>query len=87
MNMRKNDNPQNRLSPVTTRFFCASLVLIYASLFRLIYEITAYAPFTAAGAERFGRWLEYPTAALMLLTAFAYLIERVMRENTYRKEK
>ena len=87
MNMRKNDDPKQKLSPVTRRFFCAGMVLIYLSLFRLIYEITALVPFTAAKAALFGRWLEYPAAALMLLSCSAYLIERVIRENTYRKEK
>lgn len=82
MNMRKNDKENKRLSPVTKGVFCVGLALIYASLFRLILEITAQAPFTAAKAEVFGRWLEYPVAALMLLTASIYLIERVMRENT-----
>ena len=87
MNMRKNDNKKVRLSPVTKGIFCVGLTMIYASLFRLILDITAEIPFTAAKAELFGRWLEYPVAALMLLTASVYLIERVMRENTYQKEK
>lgn len=87
MNMRKNDDPQKRLSPVTKAVFCVGFTLIYSSLFRLILEITAQVPFTAAKADLFGRWLEYPVAALMLLTASTYLIERVIRENTYQKEK
>jgi hypothetical protein len=82
MNMRKNDNQKKHLAPVTKGVFCVGLLLIYASLFRLILEITAQIPFTAAKAEQFGRWLEYPVAALMLLSASVYLIERVMRENT-----
>lgn len=87
MNMRKNDNKNRGLSPVTKGVFCVGVTLIYASLFRLILEITAQAPFTAVKATLFGRWLEYPVAALMLLTAATYLIERVIRENTYQKEK
>ena len=85
--MRKNDDQKKRLSPTTTVVFCIGVALIYASLFRLILEITAEVPFTAAKAELFGKWLEYPVAALMLLSVSVYLIERVMRENTYRKEK
>ena len=87
MNMRKNDNQHKRLSPVTAGVLGVGLALIYASLFRLILEITATVPFTAARAELFGRWLEYPVAALAVLSAAVYLIERVTRENTYRKEK
>ena len=82
MNMRKNDNPKRGLSPVTRGIFYGGLSMIYASLFRLIFEITAQAPFTVAKAYGFGRMLEYPVAALMLLSVFTYLTERVMRENT-----
>ena len=83
MNIRKNDNRNQRLSPLTKGIFCGGLLLIYASLFRLIFEITAQSPFTAAKAEDFGRMLEYPVATLMLLSLFTYLTERVMRqENT-----
>ena len=83
MNMRKNDNQKRFLSPASKGVFGIGIALIYASLFRLIFEITAQqTPFTAAKAEDFGRWLEYPVAALMLLSVSVYLIERVMRENT-----
>ena len=82
MNMRKNDNHKKRLSPLTRGIFYGGLSMIYASLFRLIFEIDTQAPFTAAKADAFGRMLEYPVAALMLLTVFTYLTERVTRENT-----
>ena len=83
MNINKNDNHKWELSPLSKGIFCFGLSLIYLSLFRLIFEITAKAPFTAAMAEDFGKMLEYPVATLMLLTVFTYLTERVVRqENT-----
>ena len=54
-------------------------ILIFAALLRLIFEIQSAAPFPAAIAERFGAMLEYPAAALALLTALAFLVDRVVR--------
>lgn len=53
------------------------LWLIYLSLGRLTVEILRAAPYSPATAEDFGRMLEYPVAALMLLTASVFLVERV----------
>ncbi|MBQ8357641.1 MAG: hypothetical protein IJX39_07535 [Clostridia bacterium] len=80
MNMRKNDRRDPLFSPMGSKIMRLGLVLIYLSLFRLIFEITASAPFTAAAAEDFGRMLEYPVAALMLLTASVFLVEKIMRQ-------
>ena len=80
--MRKNDNKTVQkpfLMPLAARILRLGMLLIYLSLFRLILEITAAAPFTEAAAKRFGSMLEYPVAALMLLTASAFLIDRVLR--------
>ena len=86
MNMRKNgcnNTKIRRLTPVTKRILCIGLSLIYASLFRLLFEITRTAPYPPSMAEHFGEMLEYPVAALALLTAAAYLAQRATdRKNT-----
>ncbi len=55
------------------------LSLILASLLRLLWDIVRVAPFPAAVAEDFGAMLEYPVAALALLTALTFLVDRAVR--------
>lgn len=83
MIMRKNEyfSFKKSLTPTACRLLQIGLVLIYASLFRLIFEITSLAPFTAAKAEYFGRMLEFPVAALAVLTVATYLTDRVTRKK------
>lgn len=53
--------------------------MILLSLVRLMYDILHAAPFPTAIAEDYGAMLEYPVAALMLLTVLAFLLDRVTR--------
>ena len=69
------------LAPIAARVLHVGLVMIYASLLRLWIEVECAAPFTAAGANYFGGLLEYPVAALMLLTGAVLLLDRVAREG------
>jgi hypothetical protein len=82
MNMRKGvlHMHDRRLAPMAARVLYVGLVMIYASLLRLWLEVESAAPFTAARAAYFGGLLEYPVAALMLLTGAVLLLNRVTRE-------
>lgn len=86
--MRKNDNfgakkrlklPQ--LAPLAAKVLGLGLFLIYAVVFRLIFELTADLPLTEAAANRYWGMLEYPVAALAILTAATFLIDRVMKNT------
>ena len=82
MIMRKNEKKpaQTRaLSLVTERLLAAGLLLIGASLFGVILQVTETPALTPAAAARFGGMLEHLAAALALLTAGAYLGGRVTR--------
>ena len=82
MNMRRNGATKPRsLGVITTRVLHTGLFLIYGSLFRLLVEVQAAAPFTAGAAARFGLWLEHPVAALALLTGGVLLLWRVEKES------
>ena len=71
---------KNRLmTHATERVLWVGGGLILASLLRLLSEIVRAAPYPAATAERFGAMLEYPVAALALLTALSFLLDRVVR--------
>ena len=67
------------LATLTRRVLHVGLTLILLSLLRLWWEITHTADFSLASAARFGEMLEYAVAALALLTAGTYLIEKVSR--------
>lgn len=84
MNIRKNESKQ-LLTVKAKRVLHIGMVLIFASLFRLLYDISVSAPFPAAVAEDFGAMLEYPVAALMLLTVLTFLVDRVVRAEKNKK--
>lgn len=80
MNIRKNGRPsppkKQILSPVAQRVLHIGLLLIYTSLFRLLIEVQVAAPFPTGIAAYYGEMLEYPLAALMLLTGTVLLFDR-----------
>lgn len=81
MNMRKNVKKTEicLLTPIAERVLHVGLMLILTALIRLCIEVTTAAPYSAATAEDFGRLAEYPVAALALLTALTFLLDRVIR--------
>ena len=88
MSMRENDRKTTKkwhfptLTPLSARILQAGLCLLYASALRLWWEILKVGGgFSQATAARFGAMLEYPVAGLALLTAFTYLVDRVMRDT------
>ena len=81
MNIHKNEKSGKRclLTSQTERALRVGMVLILTVLVYLCFTVTDAAPYSAATAEDFGRWLEYPAAALTLLTALCFLLDRVVR--------
>ena len=83
MNMRKNMQKTTVfLSPMATRLLHSGALLIFASLLRLWYEVQTAAPFAPRLAAYFGGLLEYPLAALALLTGAVLLIDRAERSES-----
>ena len=84
MNMNKNElifkKKSLYFSKLTQRLLCFGYILIGIPLFCLIFKITQSGEFTFVTAAYFGEMLEHVVAALMLLTAGAYLVERVVRD-------
>lgn len=81
MNMRKNEkNGRVRLlTPIAEWVLCAGMLPILLALLVLGTEVAAATPYSLATAENFGRLLEYPVAALALLTALTFLLDRAVR--------
>ena len=83
MIMRENEKraPRGRrIARVTERALAAGMILVGLSLFGVIVQVTESPTLTIAAAARFGKMLENVAAAAALLTAGAYLIERVARQ-------
>ena len=80
MNMRKRKRTQWR-PRLALRVLHIGLILIYASLLRLLFEVQSAAPLTPRAAAYFGGLLEYPLAALVLLTGAVLLLGRAEREE------
>ena len=84
--MRKNDRstPSKTpfLSPQTLKILRIGLFIIYASSLRLLLDVQMAGPLCQAKAEQFGRMLEYPVAALAILTVATYITERAARSDT-----
>ena len=59
--------------------FGSGFLLIFSSLFYFCVKLTEARPLNVAQVEEFGEMLEYPTAAVMLLTAGLYLIARILK--------
>lgn len=87
MNMRKNEYKRVQKSK-RRRAHPAEIILslglppILFCLFGILYQIERGAPLTRAAANYFGRMLEYPAAALMLVTAGALIADLAWRRNT-----
>ena len=58
------------------------LFMILASSLRLLFAVQTAGSLCEAEAERFGRMLEYPVAALAILTVAAYITERAINSDT-----
>ncbi|MBQ8341021.1 MAG: hypothetical protein IJY22_01420 [Clostridia bacterium] len=67
------------LMPLARRVLHIGLLLIGASLLRLLFEVQSAAPFTPGAAAYFGALLEYPVASLALLTGATLLLDRAER--------
>lgn len=79
-------NKKSRLNAVTLmprarRMLHTGLCLILLSLLRLLYEVHTAAPFTPGAAAYYGGLLEYPLAALALLTGATLMVDRAMRSE------
>lgn len=87
MNMRKNEyikgqkSKKRRLRPAEV-VLSLGLPPILLCLFGILYQIEIGAPLTRAAANYFGGMLEYPVAALMLVTAGALIADLAWRHNT-----
>jgi hypothetical protein len=81
MNMRKYEKTKKPclLTSTAERTLRVGLLLILAALIPLGLEVSATAPYSPATAEDYGKMLEYPVAALALLTALVFLLDRVVR--------
>lgn len=81
INMRKNERKGNfyLLTSTAERVLVTGMLLILLALLCLSVQVAAAAPYSPATAEDFGRLLEYPVAALALLTALTFLLDRVVR--------
>ena len=73
------------LTKAAERTLQAGMVLILGVLLHLLVQVVAAAPYSPATAEEFGRMLEYPVAALALLTALCFLLDRVVRAEGAQK--
>ena len=87
MNMRKNEynSPQKakkRSASPAQAILLLGLPPILLCLLGILYLIGRDAPLTLAAANYFGRMLEYPVAALMLVTAGAVIADLAWRRNT-----
>lgn len=83
MNMNKRKKNIHKKHPVSPAdrilFLCAPLILL--CLFGVIAELVAHPQLSAGSAAYYGGMLEYPIAALALLTGGIFLAERVARER------
>lgn len=84
--MRKNVNltpkKQFTLAPLAAKILSLGLLPIYASLLRLFFEVRAAGELTEAAARYWGGMLEYPVAALAVLTALTFLTDRALKHDT-----
>lgn len=85
MNMRKNEKFTSKqpfsLAPLAAKILGLGLLPIYASLLRLFFEVRAAGELTEAAARYWGGMLEYPVAALAVLTALTFLVDRVIKHD------
>lgn len=70
-----------RFSAVATRIFALGFPLIFAVLFRLLSEVRAAGQLSAGTAAYYVRLLEYPLAALMLLTGGCLLADYIAKKD------
>ena len=84
--MRKNEKftlkKHFSLAPLAAKILSLGLLPIYASLLRLFFELRAAGELTEAAARYYGGMLEYPVAALAVLTALTFLADRAAIHDT-----
>ena len=87
--MRKNEKffqkRQFTLAPLAAKILALGLLPIYASLLYLLFEVRAAGELTEAAARYWGGMLEYPVAALAVLTALTFLTDRALKHDTSSK--
>ena len=83
--MRKNESftPKKHISlaPLAKKILNLGMIPIYASLLRLLWELRNIGTLTEAAARYYGAMLEYPVAALAVLTAATFLADRVAKHE------
>lgn len=81
MNMKKSSNRLHRKYRVTPaqKIFFLCFPLIFLCLWMIFFEVSRQAQFSAGTAAYYGKMMEYPIAALALLTAGVYLAERIYK--------
>ena len=72
---------QFTLAPLAAKILGLGLLPIYASLVRLFFELRAAGELTEAAARYYGGMLEYPVAALAVLTALTFLADRAIKHD------
>ena len=77
---RKIIHKKTKLTPAN-RIFSLCFPLILLCLFGVIAELSAQKELSAGAAAYYGGMMEYPIAALALLTAGMYLAERVSKKG------
>lgn len=86
MYMRKNKAILHKkkifpFSAPAVRIFILGFPLIFASLFRLLTEIRTVGALSESAAAYYGRMLEYPVSALMLLTGGCLLADYIAKKE------
>ena len=69
------------LSRATLTLYIIGMLMIAASLFYMIVQLTAHAPLSVPEVKYFANALEHIMAGVTLLSGGCYLVERVTRES------
>jgi len=87
MNMSKNKKyitktqPLFPLSPLAYTLLRTGLPLVLTVALRLLFEVVLRAPFSQATAAHLGAMLEFPVAAVMLLTGAVLLTDALCKRG------
>ena len=91
MNMRNNNYPIHPrrallpLAPLAHRLLARGLPLLLASTLRLLLEITQQDVFSPATAADYGAMLEFPVAAVMLLTCAVLVVDALCKRGSIKE--
>ena len=69
------------LAPLSYRLLRVGLPYVLLSVLRLAFEVTCAIPFSAASAADFGAMLEFPVAALMILSCTVLLVDALCKRG------